>query len=418
MPGEDRHHLHLRAERRRRAGHVQPLAPGDLGEGAGAVHHARHEPFHLEQAVDRGVGRCADDHSRASASCMVGWAAVPPRPRVESEPHTAASAGGAIDRPAREDAGEPAGVRAVAGADRVADVDLERGDWCRSPPVRGEHAVRAALHEHGAGAPGQARRRRGRVVRARRSRTPRRRWGAAGRRRRARPPGRRPTSRPDRRRDRATWSHRLRAPGEGRRRAPPPLPAGTSRPCARGASGRAARRSPSPPAGRRSCPGTSGWRGRPARPARPRSPVGVDGSTTQAVVSTPCPASSESMNRPRTSSPTTAASAVRSPSRAAPHAVIELVPPTTSSACSTQDSPCPNCGRTRAPARTRSGLQSPTTSRSRSRIHADHPIRGAPADALARGGPEAAPARCVRYVSCCRGWCAGRGGSPPRAVRW
>ena len=51
---------------------------------------------------------------------------------------------------------------------------------------------------------------------------------------------------------------------------------------------------------------------------------------------------SPSMNRPNSSSPTTPTKAVRSPSRAAPQAVIEAEPPTVSSIPETSFSRCPN----------------------------------------------------------------------------
>src|SRR5207253_2815356 len=58
-------------------------------------------------------------------------------------------------------------------------------------------------------------------------------------------------------------------------------------------------------------------------------PVGTPGRTATKDVSTPAAASWPSMNRPAGSSPTAAASATRSPSRAAATAVIEADPPTT-----------------------------------------------------------------------------------------
>ena len=97
-------------------------------------------------------------------------------------------------------------------------------------------------------------------------------------------------------------------------------------------------------------------------------PVGRLRSTASASVTTPAASSRSRMKAPNRSSPTIPAMAVRRPRRAAPHAVIELDPPTTSSASSTQVSPCPNCGRSEPPASTRSGLQSPATSRSKSRM--------------------------------------------------
>ena len=55
------------------------------------------------------------------------------------------------------------------------------------------------------------------------------------------------------------------------------------------------------------------------------------------------------MNLPKTSSPTTAANATRSPSLAAPHAKMAPDPPTTIFASSTSRSACPNAGTTDSP---------------------------------------------------------------------
>ena len=52
------------------------------------------------------------------------------------------------------------------------------------------------------------------------------------------------------------------------------------------------------------------------------------------------------MNLPKTSSPTTAANATRSPSLAAPHAKMAPDPPMTIFASSTSRSACPNAGTT------------------------------------------------------------------------
>src|SRR5262245_66642537 len=70
------------------------------------------------------------------------------------------------------------------------------------------------------------------------------------------------------------------------------------------------------------------------------------------------------MNRPAGSSPTAAASATRSPSRAAATAVIEAEPPISSEIPSTSFSCWPKAGVTSPPTTITSGLQSPMTSRS------------------------------------------------------
>src|SRR5690348_223246 len=90
----------------------------------------------------------------------------------------------------------------------------------------------------------------------------------------------------------------------------------------------------------------------------------MSGRTATKDVSTPSAASCPSMNRPAGSSPTAAASATRSPSRAAATAVIEADPPTSSEMPSTSFSCWPNAGVTSPPTTITSGLQSPMTSRS------------------------------------------------------
>src|SRR5215470_6195716 len=93
-------------------------------------------------------------------------------------------------------------------------------------------------------------------------------------------------------------------------------------------------------------------------------PVGASARTATKDVSTPSAASCPSMNRPAGSSPTAAASATRSPSRAAATAVIEADPPTSSEIPSTSFSCWPKAGVTSPPTTITSGLQSPMTSRS------------------------------------------------------
>src|SRR6516165_7364861 len=93
-------------------------------------------------------------------------------------------------------------------------------------------------------------------------------------------------------------------------------------------------------------------------------PVGTSARTATGAVSTPSAASCPSMNRPAGSSPTAAASATRSPSRAAATAVIEAEPPISSEICSTSFSCWPKAGVTSPPTTITSGLQSPMTSRS------------------------------------------------------
>src|SRR5262249_21063735 len=73
------------------------------------------------------------------------------------------------------------------------------------------------------------------------------------------------------------------------------------------------------------------------------------------------------MNRPAGSSPTAAASATRSPSRAAPSAGSGGHPPISSEIPSTSFSCWPKAGVTSPPTTITSGLQSPMTSRSNGR---------------------------------------------------
>ena len=93
-------------------------------------------------------------------------------------------------------------------------------------------------------------------------------------------------------------------------------------------------------------------------------PVGSPSRRGHAETSTPRAATSSSTWEPKWSHPTAATSAVERPSRAAPHAVIEAEPPIVSTARSTSCSRWPNSGTGSPPTSSRSGLQSPTTSRS------------------------------------------------------
>src|SRR5215213_1057692 len=107
-----------------------------------------------------------------------------------------------------------------------------------------------------------------------------------------------------------------------------------------------------------------------ARSSSPESttvtPVAVEMSVTNPSVRTPAPSSASRTNRPNRSSPMTAAIATRRPSFAAPCAKIAPEPPSVSVASSTRCSAWPNAGTTSPPRSTRSGLASPSTSRSRS----------------------------------------------------
>ena len=93
-------------------------------------------------------------------------------------------------------------------------------------------------------------------------------------------------------------------------------------------------------------------------------PVGSPSRRGHGDTSTPRAATSSSTCEPKWSRPTAATSAVERPSRAAPQAVIEAEPPIVSTARSTSCSRWPNSGTGSPPTSSRSGLQSPTTSRS------------------------------------------------------
>ena len=97
-------------------------------------------------------------------------------------------------------------------------------------------------------------------------------------------------------------------------------------------------------------------------------PVGRSSRTATAPVATPSRASWSSMNCPAGSAPTAATSATLSPSRAAATAVIDADPPTTSDMLGTSFSCWPNAGVTSSPRTSTSGLQSPTTTRSRAAV--------------------------------------------------
>src|SRR6185437_10573124 len=102
----------------------------------------------------------------------------------------------------------------------------------------------------------------------------------------------------------------------------------------------------------------------PPRDSATVIPVGASSRTATKLTSTPSAASWSRMNSPAGSAPTAAASATRSPSRAAATAVIAAEPPMTSEIPSTSFSCWPNAGSTSSPRTSTSGLQSPRTTRS------------------------------------------------------
>src|SRR5262249_28192076 len=131
---------------------------------------------------------------------------------------------------------------------------------------------------------------------------------------------------------------------------------------------------------------------------RPRPPGGAPFPPARAppppatgAVSTPSAASCPSMNRPAGSSPTAAASATRSPSRAAATAVIEAEPPISSEMPSTSFSCWPKAGVTSPPTTITSGLQSPMTSRSGGPLPAALPPPALPPAGPGSGGDNLDP---------------------------
>ena len=142
---------------------LRALPPGTDGEHLRAVDLAWDEAIDRGGLVDRGVDRDADEspghgrrpgRSRAGprragrpppASSSVGWAAVPPTPRVESEPQATPSARHARERrrPASQ-AREEAGVERIAGAGRVDRLDRQRRAAGRARPSRRGRRARPA----------------------------------------------------------------------------------------------------------------------------------------------------------------------------------------------------------------------------------------------------------------------------------
>src|SRR5690242_8445996 len=110
----------------------------------------------------------------------------------------------------------------------------------------------------------------------------------------------------------------------------------------------------------------------PPRDSATVIPVGVSPRTATKLTSTPSAASWSRMNAPAGSAPTAATSATRSPSRAAATAVIAAEPPMTSEIPSTSFSCWPNAGSTSVPRTSTSGLQSPRTTRSASKLRRDN----------------------------------------------
>ena len=216
--------------------------------------------------------------------------------------------------------------------------------------------------------PGDAPRPRPPRRRSRRSRSPRPRWGTRGPRRAAGPAGPNPIARPDPSWDRSMSSAPRRGPRPAARRRPDAArTGGTSSRCAGGAPARAG------PAG------TSSAVTAPIVPRRredrPIAPVREDdagagrraGSTRTADTSRPRSRIASSMNRPKTSSPTTPTIATRSPSRAAAQAMITELLPIVRWISLTTRSTCPKTGRGSGSETMTSGLTSPTTRMSNAR---------------------------------------------------
>ena len=184
VAGEERDHVHLGARGWRRPGRRSGLCrPPPARTAAGRWIVPGREPLDLEQVVDRRVGRHADDHRAAIASASVGWPAVPPRARVESEPQAAASAAHrSAGRPFSLPASQPA-FGAVAGADRV-DRPRPRSAGAATSCVRPPRPARPRRRTSPATARGRLRRAAGppsRRPRARSGPAPRPRLAAGGR---------------------------------------------------------------------------------------------------------------------------------------------------------------------------------------------------------------------------------------------
>ena len=148
-PGEQRHRLHVGAERGRRARGVQALASRDLHVSGRPVDRSAARPGRPRNSLSTdGLAATHTITARPRLRPSSAGAAVPPRARVESDPHAAASrADRSSGRPVSR-AGQPAGVGAVAGADRVDQLDGERGGahhLVRRPPPA---PLGAALHQH------------------------------------------------------------------------------------------------------------------------------------------------------------------------------------------------------------------------------------------------------------------------------
>src|SRR4029077_2262108 len=110
----------------------------------------------------------------------------------------------------------------------------------------------------------------------------------------------------------------------------------------------------------------------PPRDSATVIPVGASSRTATKRTATPSAARWSRMNAPAGSAPTAATSATRSPSRAAATAVIAADPPMTREMPSTSFSCWPNAGVTSSPRTSTSGLQSPRTTRSTSKLRRDN----------------------------------------------
>ena len=150
MPAQQRRCAHVGAQRRRRPGHVQPLAARHLGELGGTVDAARRTSRSTpnSRSIDGFAARHTIMPRAARASSIVGWAVDPAqRPRRERAARVRQRQR-PLRRLARQPGREEPGVEAVARARGVHHVDrrgrtpdLTLGRVRRAPP-------RAALDHH------------------------------------------------------------------------------------------------------------------------------------------------------------------------------------------------------------------------------------------------------------------------------
>ena len=331
------------------------------------------EAIDRDRLVDRGVEGDADDATdrvrRARSRCVTSrrprrparpprpprgsaWPSVPPAARVDSDPHATASRSAASSgRPSSQAARNPASNESPAPVVSTASTGGRGGPGQRAVRAR-PPAPPSAPSFTATVRRGTRRRTRGHGGRASRSSTPAsaRHSAALGSSTSASAAAAREPAVPCRPTD-PSWGRGWSSPPP---RGPPGTAPGARRPApAGGSSCRRGRAAPDAS----SAAGTSAARTSAIVPIAVRiarsvplpriteAPVGSPGATRHADTSTPRSASASSVNRPSASSPTTPTRLTRSPSRAAPHAVIADELPMVSRIPSTNRSACPKTGR-------------------------------------------------------------------------